>query len=265
MTAWCKQIAGNRVFQNFISLVIIINAIMLGIETSRELMARYGDFFHALNWLFKAIFLIELVIRFAAYGRRPLAFFRDGWNVFDFVIVAVSMLPINGEYANVGRLLRLLRVLRLVSISAELRLIVTTMLTSIPSMGHVVSLAGLLLYIYGVIGCYLFRDVDPEHWGTLGQSVLTLFQVMTLEGWADIQKTLLAEKPFAWIYFASFIVMGVFVVINLFIAVVINNLEQAREKHQRELDAAGPHAQVLDQIENLKSQLNQLEASLRKK
>jgi hypothetical protein len=134
-----------------------------------------------------------------------------------------------------------MRVTRLVSVFPELRLIVSTMLRSIPSMGHVIMMLALLLYVYAVLGLYMFREDDPEHWGTLGTALLTLFQMLTLEGWEEIQAAVLDAYPWAWVYFASFVFVAVFVVVNLFIAVVINNLESAKLEQQADEDSRSPH------------------------
>lgn len=263
MVQLCKNIADSPRFQLFITAVIVANAILLGVETSKPIMADHGYWLTRLNWLLQTIFVVELLIRFTAHAPRFGSFFRNGWNVFDFVIVTISLLPIDGQFANVGRLLRLMRVLRLVSAAPQLRLIISTMLTSIPSMGHVVVLLGMLLYIYGIAGFYLYSEIDPQNWGTLGKSVLTMFQIVTLEGWVDLQATLLPERPFAWLFFGSFIVIGVFVTINLFIAVVINNLEEAKAEEQRKADAADPEKTILVRLDTLKAQLADLDRIVR--
>ncbi len=268
MVAFCQRLTQSTRFQNTVIVVIVLNAAVMGLETSASLMASFGPIFKTINLLFQAFFVLEIALRLAAHGSRPGRFFSDGWNVFDFIIVTVSLLPINGQFANVGRLLRLLRIARLVSISPDLRLIVATMLRSIPSMMHVILLLTVLLYIYAVMGFYLFHQGDPERWGTLGLALLSLFEVLTLEGWPDMQASLIAQGgayQFAWIYFASFIVIAVFVVINLFIAVVINNLQNVKDSETMRKDALRPDAALLAQIETLKTQLNQLEHHLRQR
>jgi voltage-gated sodium channel len=192
-----------------------------------------------------------------------LAFFHNGWNVFDFIVVAGSLIPGSGASTSIGRLLRLLRVTRLVSISPGLRLIVTTMLTSIPSMGHVVALLSLLIYIYAILGFQFFHTVDPIHWGSLSSAGLSLFQVITLEGWVEMQNAVIHERPWAWLYFASFIVVAVFVVINLFIAVVINNLESAKEAERHRHDEDSPDRELLQRLARLREQIAVLEGELR--
>ena len=185
--------------------------------------------------------------------------------MFDLAVVTASLLPQAGAFAMVARLARLLRVTRLVSVFPELRLIVSTMLRSIPSMGHILMMLGLLLYVYGVLGFSLFREHDLERWGTLGAALLTLFQMLTLEGWVEVQGAVLGAYPFAWVYFASFVFVGVFVVVNLFIAVVLNNLETTKLELQLREDRQNPHHGLLAAIGDVREQLERLERLLREK
>lgn len=259
---WCQQITGHRLFHPIILGVIFLNALIVGLETSQTLMSAHGQFFAWLNTAILSIFFSEIAIRLGAEWPQRLRFFRDGWNLFDFTIVAVSLLPEAGSFATVARLARMLRVTRIISTLPELRLIIGTMLRSIPSMGHVIILLSLLLYVYGIVGYHLFHSLDPDHWGTLGTSLLTLFQMLTLEGWVEIQQASLAVYPWAWLYYASFIIVAVFVVINLFIAVVINNLEAAKAEQREAAEAQHSHAALLRQITELKEQLNKFERTL---
>ena len=263
MAHWARSAVEDPRFQAAIFAVIILNAVLVGLETSPAIMARYGSQLAAANSIILAIFIAELAIRIAAYGRNPLLFFRDGWNLFDFLIVAASLIPDVGSFTTVARLARLLRVTRIVSIHPELRLIITVMVRSVPSMGHVVLLLALLLYVYGVLGFHLFHSTDPAHWGTLWKSLMTLFQILTLEGWVEVQAASLERHPWAWVYYGSFVVIAVFVVINLFIAVVINNLESAKQEHQAELDRGNPDRALLSRIESVKRELDDLERLLR--
>lgn len=263
MVARARRIAESPRFQNFIIAVIVVTAIVIGVETSETLTARYADVFHAIDVAVQVIFVVEIAIRILACWPRLLSFFRDGWNVFDFAVVVVSLLPQAGPFAMVARLARLMRVTRLVSIFPELRLIVGTMLRSIPSMGHVILMLGLLLYVYGVLGVYLFGDEDPDRWGNLGAALLTLFQILTLEGWVEVQDILLDVVPWAWIYFGTFVFIGVFVVVNLFIAVVINNLESVKLEQQQDEDRLSPQAAVLHAIAEIRTRLDAVERQVR--
>jgi voltage-gated sodium channel len=261
--ALARRIAANRSFQNFVLGVILLTAVVAGLETSATLTARYGALFETLEIVVQTIFVIEIGVRLLAHWPRFLTFFRDGWNVFDFVVVLASLLPQAGTFAIVARLARLMRVTRLVSLFPELRLIIGTMLRSIPSMGHVIMLLGLLLYVYGILGFHLFHQHDPDHWGTLGAALLTLFQMLTLEGWVEIQESALKAYPWAWIYFGSFVLVAVFVVVNLFIAVVINNLESVKLEQQADADRRSPQHALLQAIEDVRARLEELERHVR--
>ena len=192
MLLLCRRISSSRWFQNAALAVIVANAALIGVETSPALWERYGGLFKALNAAVQVIFVVEITVRLLAYGPRIHRFFLDGWNVFDFGIVALSLLPAAGPIATVARLARLLRALRVVSALPELRLIVATMLRSIPSLANVVVLLGLILYVYAVVGVHLFAGVDPGNWGSLPRAGLTLFEILTLEGWVDLMNTSLA-------------------------------------------------------------------------
>lgn len=258
-----RRIADDPRFQHFILGVIVAGAIVIGVETSPALTARYGPAIVAVELLIQTIFVAEIAIRILACWPRPASFFRNGWNVFDFAVVAASLLPQAGAFAMVARLARLMRVTRLVSAFPELRLIIGTMVKSIPSMGHVIVLLSLLLYVYAVVGFHFFRTADPDHWRSLGTALLTLFQMLTLEGWVEIQRAVLPVYPLAWIYFSSFVFVAVFVVVNLFIAVVINNLESVKHEQQLDADRASIHHGILESIEAVRERLAVLEEKLR--
>lgn len=232
LTRWCEQASRARWFGAATVLLVVVNAVLIGVETDEEIAQAHRSTFAWAHGIILGAFCVELAIRIASYGRAWPQFFRSGWNLFDTLLVVASMVPAVGAWATVGRLARVLRVGRVLSVSPQLRLIVSTMFRSIPSLGHVGLLLGLLLYIYAVIGVELFGASDPAHWGTLGRALLTLFQVLTLEGWVELQRTSMSVYPWAWVFYGSFVLIAVFVVVNLFIAVVLNNLDHAR----RELD-----------------------------
>ena len=243
--------------------VIGVNALIIGLDTSAFLAERYGAWFKAANQLFLGIFVVEAVVKLIAQWPRPQRYFKDGWNVFDFAIIVVSLLPSTGELATLARLARLLRVLRLVSALPELRLIVTTLVRSIPSMLNVVCLMSVIFYIYAVAGYHLFHDIDPTHWRTLGIAALTLFRVVTLEDWTDVMYAAMAHHWWAWAYFVSFVVVGTFVVVNLFIAVVLNNLDEAKTQRLNELTAPPSREDLLRELLETQASLKRLEDRLR--
>ena len=255
------RIVASPAFRWAVLSLIVLNAALMGLETHQPFAARFAGLLVVAHGAIQALFVLEIAIRVLAYGRRPLAFLRDGWNVFDAAVVGVSLLPAAGPFATVARLARVLRTVRLVSALPDLRLIIGTMLRSIPSMGHVIALLGLLLYIYGILGFKFFGASSPERWGTLPAAFGSLFQILTLEGWVEIQAEVLPGHPWAWIYFASFIVIAVFVVINLFIAVVINNLEETHREEERRKLQSGAH-DPLAHLDEIRARLDAIEQGL---
>ena len=169
---WAQSIATSRWFNHGVTIVILLNAVVIGLDTVPELTQRFGAWFHFANQAFLAVFIIEALIKMAAEYPNVKRYFRDGWNVFDFTIIVVSLIPATGQLATLARLARLLRVLRLISALPELRLIVATLVRSIPSMGHVILLMSIIFYVYAVAGYHLFNDVDPDHWRNLGVLLL---------------------------------------------------------------------------------------------
>jgi voltage-gated sodium channel len=261
MIALARRIAHDRTFQTAILVVILLNAVLVGVETFHDVVAANEALFFWLDKVILAVFLFELAVRMLSYWPRPLAFFRDGWNVFDFAVVALSLLPAAGSFATVARLARLLRVVRLISAFPELRLIVGTMVRSVSSMGNIVLLIGLVMYVYGVLGFHLFSEVDPENWGSLGAALLTLFEILTLEGWVELQEAGYRATPLAWLFYGSYILVAVFVVVNLFIAVVLNNLEQV--KAETDARQPPPENELLERISTLRVDLERLERAVR--
>jgi voltage-gated sodium channel len=260
--AFARRIVGSPRFEPFMIGLILFNAVLIGLETSKDFVATYDGWLSVGNDIILGIFIIEAALKITAIAPRWRLYFGDGWNLFDFSIVILSLLPATEEFALVARLVRVLRVLRLVSAVPQLRLIVATLVRSIPSMGHVILLMSVIFYIYGVTGFHLFGEHDKEHWGTLGASLLTLFQMVTLEGWVDVMDAAMEEVPWAWVYFVSFILIGTFVVLNLFIAVVINNLEQSKHEQLAELAQPVTHQEVLVELERTRGALQELQRKI---
>ncbi|MGR3435623.1 MAG: ion transporter [Shimia sp.] len=217
---------------NVIMGVIIFNAIILGLETSPSIMAEAGPLILALDRICLAIFVAEIVAKLIAYR---LAFFRSGWNLFDFVIVGISLVPAAGGLS-VLRALRILRVLRLVSVAPQLRRVVEGLLNALPGMGSVFLLMGLIFYIGAVMATKLFASAFPDWFGSIGASLYTRFQVMTLESWSrGIVRTVLEVYPYAWLFFIPFIMVTTFAVVNLLVGLVVNSMQDA---HATEANAA---------------------------
>ena len=224
----CARIVAAPAFDGLIIAMILITALGLGLETSQAFHARFG---HAVQWAYHAalaVFVIEAAIKLTAVAPRFERYFKDGWNLFDFVILVLAFVPDAGELALVARLARLLRVLRVATVVPQLRVIVSTLIRSLPGLGNVMLLLSAVIYVYAIAGVHLFRDHDPTHWRNLGIALLSLFRVMTLEDWTDIMYVAMELHPMAWLFFVSFVMLAAVIMINLVIAVVINNLHDAR-------------------------------------
>jgi voltage-gated sodium channel len=220
-------------FRHGVTALILLNAIIVGLETYPEVRADYGDVLEIADRVILYLFTAELTLRFFA-ANPPLAFFRSGWNMFDLVIITLGFLP-SSEFFTVARLFRILRVLRAVSVIPDLQKVVGALLLSLPSLGHIAALLGLLIYVYGAIGTSLFGAFAPKYFGTLHRSVLTLFSVITLEGWVGVMDEVLEHMPAAWIYFVTFILLGTFVALNFFVGVIVNNLQSAAIEERDDL------------------------------
>ncbi len=229
-TSRLRSILESQRFQFFIIAVIIANAITIGLETSKTAVAAAGGLLAAVDLLALTIFIVEIVAKLYVYR---LAFFRDPWNVFDFVIVAIALMP-SGEGLSVLRSLRILRALRLISMVPQMRLVVQALLSAIPAMGSVVALLALIFYVAAVMATKLFGAQFPDWFGTVGASLFTLFQIMTLESWSmGIARPVMEVHPYAWMFFVPFILIVTFAVLNLFIAIVVNAMSKAAEEEQR--------------------------------
>lgn len=260
---FCKKVASQHWFEQTILAIVVFNGVIIGLETSQSLHDRYGALFLSLNSIILWIFVLEAAIKITAEAPRVDRYFRQGWNQFDFLVIVLSFMP-TGQFAMLARLVRVLRIARLISAIPELRLIIATLLRSLPGMGHIVMLLAVLFYIYGVTGYYLFHEIDPDNWGNLGKCLLTLFGIVTLETWVDKMSVLLPALPFAWIYFVSFIVVGTFTFINLFVAVVINNLSESKENF-KEAEKPATTEDLLKEMQTAKEALVRIEAKLKGK
>jgi voltage-gated sodium channel len=209
-------------FERFIIVVILVNAVTLGLETVPWAMARFGPLLLTLDNLALAIFVVELSLKLTAFGLR---FFTRAWNIFDLVIVLVSLAPAS-ETFSVLRAFRILRVLRLMSMLPSMRVVVQALLEAIPGMGSVVALLSLVFYVFAVMATKLFGASFPEWFGSIGASLYSLFQVMTLESWSmGIVRPVMEVFPLAWLFFVPFILMTTFAVLNLFIAIIVNAMQ----------------------------------------
>lgn len=231
----CAAIADSGPFTAVVFLVIVINAAVLGAETYEGFARRHGGVLDAINDACLGIFVVELAIRIAAHGRRPQHFFRSGWNVFDFVVVAAGFTPGLGRDTTVLRLVRLARIVRVVSILPDLRVLLVAVGRSIPGVASLAVMAVLLVYVYGILGWLLFAEQIPDRWGNIGTAMLNLFVMLSLENLPDNLREGMAVHPWSWIYFVSFALMASFLLLNILIGVIINSMEEARAiEHRRE-------------------------------
>jgi len=238
MNAKLNALVHARWFERIILMVIVLAGVLAGLETSAPIVARHGVLLKWLDQLVLAIFILEMVLKIAVHGRRPWLYFRDGWNVFDFLIVLLCCLPAESGFAAVFRLTRSLRLLRLVTALPKLQLLVGALMKSLGAMGYVSLLLGLMFYIYGVAGVHLFGKADPLHFGSLATTLLSLFQVITLDNWSDIFRPAQAVAPLAaTLYFVSFILLGTMIMLNLFIGIVMNSMSEMHAELERRDEA----------------------------
>ena len=227
----CARIANSGRFQFLIVGVILANAVVLGLQTYDAIEHDAGDLLVTLDHVFLGVFVVELIIRILAFGphlRGYRDFFREGWNVFDFIVIGAAFLPGLRENVTLLRLIRLLRVVRIVSVLPDMRVLVRGMVRSLLPIGTMAIVALLLLYVYGMVGWILFHEDLPQQWGTIGDAMLTLFVMMTLENFPQYMEEATQIHPQAWIFFVTYVLIASFLVINVLIAIIINSVEEAR-------------------------------------
>ena len=267
-----KRIVSSNTFDWIITGVILLQAFALAIEATPAILSIGKDVelleagtFSIIQSLVIAVFIVEAALRLIALYPRPQRYFKDPWNCFDFAIIVLSVIPISGQFSTIARLVRLLRITRLVTKSNELRAIVSTLVRSIPSIFNILILLSILFFIYAIVGHHLFRNADPEHWSSFPTSLITLFQIITLEGWVNIMEPIVTGLGLIyWVYFASFIVIGTFIIINLFISVIVRKSEEAYKQVQRESGIPITQQEVIQEIKEIRRILEELEKRIRK-
>ncbi|MET4920928.1 ion transporter [Streptomyces sp. PSRA5] len=224
-----RRITESAAFTATVFCLILGNAVLLGVETYTGAVDQWHDTLKAAEHVFLAAFTAEILLRAAACADRPGDFFRDPWNVFDLAVVGLAFMPFARENATVLRLLRLARVVRAARFLPQLRIVIVAVGKSLPGTASFVLVGALLLYVYAMIGWVFFAAEDPEHYGSLGRAALTLFLLITLDGLGDAVRAGLEISRWTILYFASFVLLGSFLLVNLLIGVVINSLQEARE------------------------------------
>lgn len=262
-TGRLARLVDSDAFNLAIAGVIIVNAIVLGLETFPALMQSYGDQLIAANNVCYAIFVVELLLRFASYGRRPQDFFRSGWNVFDLIIIGGVWIPGVRENATLLRILRLARIARLLRFLPDARVLITTVVRSLPPLGSMVVLTFLILFLYGMVGWAMFGAALPESWGTITRAMLTLFVLLTLENFPTYLEEALTVTPWATVYFVSYVLVAAFVIFNLLIGIIIGSMESAREREAlREAKESGITGDAVARIHDIREALDALEADV---
>lgn len=274
MVAWAKKTSEAQWFDWLTVGVIIANAVVLGLETFPALNENYNGLLTLLNEAFFGYYVVELAIRITAFGKRPLSFFKSGWNDFDFVIVAVGFVPGLRENATLIRMVRLLRVTRLFRLLPDLRVIVHAVGRSIPGLSSLALASAMLVYVYAMVGWVIFNEGDPAQFGNVGEAMLTMFQVLTLEGLPEFIAKGREVSDWAIPFYVSYVLLASFLVFNLFIGIVLTSMEEARAEELRRAEAelrdgdhkvseaAAARMAIHERMNTVREHLNQIDSDL---
>ena len=276
IAAGCGRIVQSSWFDPLMLAIIAVNAVTLGLETYESIDAAIGDELHLLNDVILGLFVVELALRIAAFADRPREFFRSGWNVFDFVVITASFVPGIRENATLLRLVRLLRIVRAVRLLPDLRVLTVAVGRSIPGVASLAAITLLLVYVYGMVGWVVFHDHDPANFEDIGQSMVTMFVLLTLENLPAYIERGQDLSDWTLLFYVSYVLLASFLIFNLFIGIVINSMEEARaiELHRAEreiledgtADHERAHAVVLEErLRALRAAVEELEQEVRAK
>ena len=256
------RLKNNRAFELFVIFVIIISALEIGAKTYDLPEFAYAVM-SSLDVFITVFFLFEITIRFIAEPNKK-AFFKSGWNIFDTLVVVISLIPIqDSEMALLARLVRVFRVLRMVSIIPELRLLINSLIKALPQLGYVVLLLFIIFYIYAAVGSFLFNEINPFLWGNIAISMLTLFRVMTFEDWTDVQYETMEVYPMSWMFYMSFIFFTTFAFLNMVIGIVVNVMEEEHSAEAKRNSTEPTMGELQDEIKELKQMISQLSENKR--
>jgi voltage-gated sodium channel len=262
MKTTLMDIRQSQWFSNITTTIIILYAVILGFKTSNQIEAMFGSAWFYLDLVITLYFLIEITIKMAAEERFR-DFFRSGWNVFDLIIVIITLIPIQeSDFAMIARLLRMFRILRLFNARPELKRIIDMLIGAIPSIVDIVILMFIIFYIYAIIGSFMFEDLPSGLWTNLLTAMLTLFRVLTFEDWTDVMYEAMEVHTWAWFYFVSFVIIAAFVFFNLFVAVIIGEMEKLREEPL--MDEIKQEEEKLDELKQEIKELKELVLALSK-
>lgn len=248
LTAQFNRVRSNKYFEAFVIFVIIFSALMIGAKTY-EIPESVMRLVIILDWAITVFFLVELIVRFIGEEQKT-RFFTKAWNIFDTLIVAFSLLPVeDSEMALLGRLVRIFRVLRMVSIIPELRMLLNSLITALPQLGYVMLLMFIIFYIYAAAGATFFHEINEELWGDISVSLLTLFRVMTFEDWTDVMYETMQVYPLSWLFYLTFIFFTAFAFLNMVIGIVVGVMEEEHAK-ERAIEAAEAGEPTLVDLRN---------------
>lgn len=266
-TGRLARLVDSDAFNLSIAVVIVINAVVLGLDTFPELADNYGSLLMGINQVLYFVYVAELILRFASYGRHPQDFFRSGWNIFDLIVIGAVLIPGVADNTQLLRILRLARIARLLRFLPDARMLLATILRSIPPLGSLVVLTFLLLFMYGMLGWSVFGQALPNEWGTITRAMLTLFVLLTLENFPTYLDAAREVTPWATVYFVSYVLIAAFVVFNLLIGIIIGSMERAREQQDADDRAkqSDATAAALERIAALRQSLDEIEADLRRR
>jgi len=258
------SIVDGKRFQIFISIIIALNALVLGLSTYEWINASWGTYLSLFNEIFFVIFIIELILRITSYGSRPWNFFRNGWNIFDFIVIGGALLPVLRDQATILRLLRLARIVRLIRFLPDTGVLIRTVTKATPAVMSMAVLTTLIIFVYAIIGWSLFGAALPNEWGNVGVAMLTLFVLLTLENFPDYLGEARGVSPFATVFFLSYVLLAAFVVVNLLIGIVLSAMDRAREEElqQTTQETQNDVEQLLHKMDELTSAIAVLQEKI---
>ena len=269
MRRLAHRIVHARMFDYFLAVLIVGTFILHGVATSDVMVERFEVLIGLFVLLMLLVLVLEVLLKLLAVAPRVDRYFREPWNVFDFLVITsiiggIAVFEFAADFAILVVVVRLLRLLQGLTTIKAMRLILTTMFRSIPDMAHILILLCVVTYLYGIYGHSFLKEHDPEHWGTLGKAVLSLFQVVTLDGWSEIMQTALEAEPLAWVYFVSFVIVTTFIGANLFIAVVVSTMDEAKQERLRTLEVPASREELLRELRTTQQSLRRVEEALQR-
>jgi len=251
-----KSLVEAKKFQNFIIVLIILNGISMGLETSKSVIESYGSILHTFDIFVISVFTIEVTLRIIAHR---LSFFKDPWSLFDFFVVIISLVPSSGSF-QVLRILRVLRLFRLITVVPQMRKIVAALISVIPGMISIIGLMSLIFYVFAIMATSLYAETFPQWFGTLGESFYTLFQIMTLESWSmGIVRPIMEQHPLAWVFFIPFIFVATFIMINLVVAIIVDAMSIIKEEEIGKIEEVkASESELKTEIKTLQEEIKEL-------